>query len=455
MIPPSDSFNGFRPFIDIPIVSTPVSGVITPPGSKSITNRAFVCAALSKGKSVLSGILESEDTHVMVQAWGRLGIEINVDWEKKIAVVYGVQSDELNSKSKSESNERSLLPIPSLSEPIDIANSGTSIRFLTAALAACGGDFLLDGIPRMRQRPIGDLVKTLRALGCNVSCQDSVFPPVNIQSNRLVGGKAKVAGNISSQFLSGLLMAAPVSLEGVQIAVEQELVSRPYVDMTIEVMKSFGVGVHQPQENVFQIDPGLYGPTNYQVEPDASAASYFWAAAAITGGSVTVKGLSESSLQGDVGFVRCLEKMGCKVNAQDDQITVIGGDLVGIDVDMSDISDTVQTLAAVALFATGPTNVTGIEHNRHKETDRIEDLATELRRIGADVQCRQDGMTITPKSLKPVEFQTYNDHRMAMSLALIGLRHPGVRVLDPGCTRKTYPGYFEDLFDLADLPAIN
>lgn len=417
--------------IEIPVVDRPIHASVTPPGSKSLTNRALICAALANGKSRLTGALDSEDTQIMIAAWRELGINIEASADHTELVVHGCGGV----IPKSDKTTRQLF----------MGNSGTSIRFLAATLAACGGDFVLDGVPRMRQRPIGDLGAALRQLGANVHCQDGKFPPVSIGSRGLDGGRASVAADMSSQFLSGLLMAAPLAKTPVTLAVAGAMVSEPYVAMTCAVMQEFGVHVGRMGSD-YKIDPQRYQSREYWIEPDASAASYFWALAAITGGDVTVRGLHANSLQGDVGFVRCLEMMGCRVEYSSDAIRVIGGPLRGIEVDMNRISDTVQTLAAVALFAAGPTVVRGVAHNRVKETDRIDDLATELRRLGADVQTFEDGLAITPGTLRPAVVQTYNDHRMAMSLALVGLRQKGVQIANPSCTAKTYPNYFADLF---------
>jgi 3-phosphoshikimate 1-carboxyvinyltransferase len=255
-----------------------------------------------------------------------------------------------------------------------------------------------------------------------------------------------VAGNISSQFLSGLLLAAPCAAATVDLHVVGDLVSRPYVEMTLAVMTAFGVCCTTEDLSRFIIPADRpYGAGPYAIEPDASAASYFFAAAAVTGGEVTVPGLSHDSLQGDVAFCDCLAQMGCKVQYETDAITVTGRRLHGIEVDMNAISDTVQTLAAVALFAEGPTTITNVGHIRHKETDRLAALATELGKLGATVDQRPDGLRIVPGPLRPAEIDTYDDHRMAMSLAIVGLRSPGVVIRDPGCTAKTYPRFFEDL----------
>ena len=337
---------------------------------------------------------------------------------------------------------------------IHVANSGTSIRFLTAALCACHAatptPITLDGIERMRKRPIGDLITALRLLGGEVDSinQDEPnCPPVQLKANGIEGGTAKIKGNISSQFLSGLMMAAALAKEPTEISIVGDLVSVPYVRMTSAVMRSFGCQVVGEAPQPLHVANGGYIGCEYDIEPDASAASYYWASAAITGGQATVTGLSRKSLQGDVGFCTVLEKMGCKVDWGSDSITVRGTSaLHGIDINMEEISDTAQTLAAVALFAEGPTRVRGVAHNRVKETDRIGDLAIELRKTGAVVTEFYDGLEIVPpKELKPAQFATYNDHRMAMSLALVGLRQSGVRIENPGCTAKTYPNFWEDL----------
>ncbi len=404
-----------------------------PPGSKSITNRAIVCAALARGTSHLSGVLDSEDTEVMIEAWRRLGLQLHHDRQQNSLVIVGG-----GGKNPVETAD------------LFVANSGTTIRFLTAALSACVGNFRLDGVARMRQRPIGDLLNALRQLGADVASESPGIPecpPVLIKARGLAGGRARVAGNISSQFLSGLMMAAPMAAADVVLEVSGDLVSIPYVAMTAAVMRAFGAAVDGAEQGPFTISAAAkYQGTNYSIEPDASAASYFWAAAAITGGQGRVEGLSRSSLQGDVRFCECLELMGCEIEYFPEAVLVRGGSLTGIDVNMSDISDTVQTLAAVAMFANGPTTVRGVAHNRVKETDRISDLARELRKLGATVTEFHDGLTIEPpEKITPCEIETYGDHRMAMSLALIGLRCPELVILDPGCTAKTYPNYWSDL----------
>ena len=410
--------------------SGPLQATIRPPGSKSITNRALVCAALADGPSTLSGALDSEDTRVMVDALRQLGLDVQVDLAAATIRVVGGGGR---------------LPVPEAD--LFVANSGTTIRFLTGMLAATTGHYRLDGIARMRQRPIGDLLDALNALGAECRAESpGGCPPVVMDAHGLRGGTARIRGDISSQFLSGLLMAAPYAESDVDVRVDGVLVSQPYVHMTLRVMQAFGVTADAEQLTRIAIPaPQRYQGTTYAIEPDASAASYFWGAAAIAGGTVTVQGLGRDALQGDVAFVDCLQRMGCDVEERSDGVAVTGGRLRGIEVDMNAISDTAQTLAVVALFAAGSTTITGIGHNRHKETDRIADLARELRKLGGVVDEHADGLTITPAPLHGATIETYNDHRMAMSLALAGLRVPGVVITNPHCTEKTYPRFFEDL----------
>jgi 3-phosphoshikimate 1-carboxyvinyltransferase len=417
--------------IQITPASGPLRATIRPPGSKSITNRALVCAALAHGTSVLTGALDSDDTRVMIDSLARLGIPVDASDDRTVLQVEGCGGN-----------------IPATAAELFVGNSGTTIRFLTAMVALGQGTYRLDGVPRMRERPIGDLVDALKQLKVEATCESpGGCPPVVINATGLPGGRAVVRGDISSQYLSGLMMAVPPAAGAVELAIDGPLVSQPYVRMTLEVMKSFGVSLNAAEDLTKFSTSGrqIYQSTNYAIEPDASAASYFWAAAAIAGGSVTVEGLSAASLQGDVGVVDLLEQMGAKVDRQPDSITVTGGKLRGISANMNAVSDMVQTIAAVALFAEGPTEITGVAHNRHKETDRIGAVATELRKLGATVDEFEDGLRITPGKLRGASMATYDDHRMAMSLALVGLKIPGVEIQDPGCTAKTYPEYFVDL----------
>lgn len=417
-------------FVDIQPVNREVNASIVPPGSKSLTNRAYLIAAMADGETRLSGVLDSDDTDVMRLALEQLGISVSFDPAARTARIEGRGG------------------VFATQSELNMRNSGTSIRFLTAMLGFAGGKHSLDGIERMRQRPIGPLIRALNGLGVNARALSAGdCPPVAIDSPPIMGGEVQVSGHLSSQYLSGLLMAAPLAQNDVVIDIEGELVSRPYVEMTCEVMRSFGVHVQtEPGGHRFLIPGGQrYSGREYAIEPDASAASYFWATAAILGGTATIEGLNERSLQGDVGFVRCLERMGCEVEFGSHSISVVGPAKHGATLDMGNVSDTVQTLAAVALFVDGPTTITNIAHNRVKETDRIGNLAIELRKLGGIVDEHEDGLTITPAPLRGAEIETYDDHRMAMSLALVGLRQAGVRILDPGCVSKTFPDYFSEL----------
>ena len=416
-------------------VTQPICGTVRPPGSKSLTNRALIAAALADGNSRLTGALESDDTRVMIESLVRLGIAITHDTESHTIDVSGCNGS----------------PNAAFAE-LCLENSGTSIRFLTALCALGNGTFRLDGNARMCERPIGDLVRALKQLGVSGHCEsENDCPPVVIEANGLQGGTTTVSGGISSQYLSALLMAAPCAKAPVEIVVEGELVSRPYVDMTLGVMARFGVTADCGTDGRYHIDPQTYRGCEYDIEPDASAASYFFAAAAITGGEVTVSGLNHHALQGDVQFVDALESMGCRVDWNSDSITVQGGDLCGIEVDMNEISDTAQTLSVVAPFAKGPTRIHNIGHVRHKETDRISAVATELKKLGIRVDEGPDELTIHPGPIQPATIATYDDHRMAMSFSLIGLRIAGIKIADSSCAAKTYPAFFDDLESLCQV----
>jgi 3-phosphoshikimate 1-carboxyvinyltransferase len=313
----------------------------------------------------------------------------------------------------------------------------------------------LHGTKRMHERPIQDLLNSLAELGVRAESEAGTgCPPVIVRAGGLRTGRTRMRGDISSQFLSAVLMVAPCASvvaesKAVVIDIEGLLVSKPYVAMTIAVIEAFGGRVETAGDfQQFSVLPTGYVGRLYDIEPDASAASYFWAAAAIAGGRVRVEGLNRASLQGDVAFCECLAQMGCEVLEEAGGTTVVGGPLRGIDVDMNAISDTVQTLGVVALFAEGPTTIRRVGHIRHKETDRICALATELRKLGATVDELDDGLRIKPGTLHGATIDTYDDHRMAMSLALAGLRIPGVVINDPQCTAKTYPEYFQDLASL-------
>jgi 3-phosphoshikimate 1-carboxyvinyltransferase len=438
-----------------------VDGAIRPPGSKSLTNRALICAGFASGRSELRGALRSEDTEVMIDSLTAIGAQIaSIDGGRTL-IIDGVGAAGPLSTEVADGPPTELF----------IANSGTSLRFLTAALSAAGGQYRLHGVERMHARPIGDLVDAIAPViaGTIEAISPGGCPPVHISSSGWQAAGLGVGGSISSQYLSGLMMAAPIAQatqpldKAVRIGVTGALVSRPYVDMTAAVMRSFGADVdllsNQPAANQsleVVIGDSPYRATRYNIEPDASAASYFWGAAAISGGQIRVDGLSRGAIQGDVGFCDVLAKMGCDVEYGDDYVSVTGRPLRGVDIDMNEISDTVQTLSVVALFAEGATRVRGVAHNRYKETDRIGDLARELRKLGATIDEHEDGLTIRPPDdkaeLHGATMETYHDHRMAMSLSLAGLRIPGVRILNPACTSKTYPEYFADLEALIGRP---
>jgi len=420
--------------LEIEPLAKPVNATVSVPGSKSITNRALVLAALTPMDvpMVLEGALESEDTELMVKALQQLGYAVEADWP--------------NERITFASQERAR--IPAKRADLFVGNSGTSMRFLTAMLATGEGRWRLDGIPRMRERPIRDLLDALNQFDGVTATSETGngCPPVIIESTGLKGGRVRIRADVSSQFLSALLMAAPFADKTVELEVEGEIVSEPYIDMTLAMMKDWGYPVEKVG-NTYKVSPANtdpHYPSIYGIEPDASAASYFYAAAAITGGRVTVIRMRPDMLQGDVKFVDALEQMGCRIEHSEEGITVHGGPLHGIDIDMNSISDTVMTLAAVACFAKGSTTIRNVGHIRHKETDRITAVANELRKLGATVDEFPDGMTIIPGPMHGAKVETYNDHRMAMSLALVGLRVPGVVILNPGCVVKTYPGFWQD-----------
>ncbi len=408
----------------------PLRGEVEIPGSKSYTNRALLIAALASGTSTLRRPLHSDDTRYMAEALRELGISVKTPDEGKTLTVGGRGGD-----------------FPSKKAELSVGNSGTTIRFLTAGLCAGRGDFVLDGIDRMRQRPIQDLIDGIGQLGGRItSLNGDGCPPVRVVAEGLSGGRCLMPGTRSSQYFSAILMAAPLAKNPCTIQVDGDLVSRPYIDMTIDVMDRFGASVVNNNYKSFEVNGRQgYSAQDYLIEPDASNASYFWGAAAVSGGSVKVRGLTRGSAQGDVGFVDVLAQMGCDLEEDDDGIRVTGCDLKGGEFDLGDMPDTAQTLATIALFADGKTTITNIGNLRIKETDRISALATEISKLGARIEEGEDYLSIEPGELHGVEIETYDDHRMAMSLALAGIRIPGVGILDPGCTAKTYPEYFSDM----------
>jgi 3-phosphoshikimate 1-carboxyvinyltransferase len=403
------------------------------PGSKSITNRALLIAALARGQSVLDGALFSDDTRYMAESWRRLGVAVEEDRAAQRFRVHGCGGE-----------------LPAREAQLYAGNAGTAMRFLVAALCLGHGTFRIDGTPRMRQRPIADLLDALRQLGANVRGESpGDCPPVEIRAAGLRGGQARIAADKSSQFLSAVLQVAPYTRDGVILETAGEMIALPYIDMTIAVMSAFGVQVKRDGYRRYVIEPQVYRGRRYAIEPDASSAHYFLAAAAITGGRVRIDGLGSASLQGDVRFADVLERMGARVQRGADFLEVQGTqDLDGIDVDMNAISDTAPTLAAIAVFARRPVTIRNVAHLRLQESDRLHAVATELQRLGVRVEEHPDRLTVHPSKPQPAVIETYDDHRIAMSFALLGLRTAGIAIRDPGCVGKTFPDYFERLEDL-------
>jgi len=423
-------------------ITHPLNATVRVSGSKSLTNRALLIAALADGTTRITNALFSDDSKYFAKALQTLGFDIQLDEANHEMTVTGLGGK-----------------IPANKAELFIGNAGTAARFLSAFLTLGSGEYILDGEPRMRERPIGDLVDALHQLGVEIDSLSArerdgvreICPPVEIFAKGLLGGKTKIAGNISSQFLSALLMVAPYAQSPIEIELTTDLNSKPYVDMTISIMKDFGVEVERNGYQSFTVRPSLYSlVSTYSIESDASAAAYFFAAPAICGGTIRVENISRKSKQGDIAFLDVLRQMGCNIEETDNSILVTRySSLVGIDVDMRDISDTAQTLAAVAPFASSPTRIRGIASARVKETDRVHATCTELQRLGVQVEEREDGMTIYPcRTFQPVNIQTYNDHRMAMAFSLIGLRFDGVTIENPACVSKTFPNYFEVLESL-------
>jgi 3-phosphoshikimate 1-carboxyvinyltransferase len=424
------------------------------PGSKSLTNRVLMVAALAEGTTRLTNALFSDDSQYFAESLRRLGFNVLLE-----------PGSDRPQSSPSMTVTGLMGRIPAGQADLSIGNAGTAARFLTAMLALGNGTYSVDGDARMRQRPMQELVAALTQLGAEitrpVSKEQSSNPntpsaslPFIVHAQGLRGGHAVIAGDTSSQFLSGLLLAAPYAQQPVELEVVRGLSSKPFVDMTLAVMADFGVKVERDGYDRFSITPGHYlSPGTYPIECDATAASYFFAAAALCGGTVRVEGITRPSKQGDLAFLDVLSQMGCGLADGPDWVSVTRtpgspgySSLRGVTVDMGDMSDTAQTLAAVAPFASTPTTIRGITSARHKETDRVAAICTELTRLGVVVDEHPDGLTIYPcHDFCPAEIQTYNDHRMAMAFSLIGLKIPGITILDPGCVSKTFPGFFEVL----------
>jgi len=405
-----------------------VEADISLPGSKSISNRALVIGALAEGETTLKNFLQSEDTDVMKGCLTALGLEIEHSVEELLIRGRGGE-------------------IPAGRAHLDTINSGTTMRFLTGLVSLGKGSYNLDGNRRMRQRPIEPLLACLRRLGVNArSKKGNGCPPVKVKTAGIKGGDCELPGDISSQFLSSLLLSGPYAEKEITIRVEGALASKPYISLTLRLMEDFGVTVENEDFTLFRIPSGQkYHGRNYQIEGDASSASYFWAAAAITGGRVRVTNVGENSIQGDARFAALLGKMGARVRGGSNWLEVSGPLKRGIEVDLNDMPDTVPTLAVAALFAPGRTEIRNVANLRYKESDRLRALFTELSRIGAKVEELPDGLIVEGADLHGAEIETYRDHRIAMALSLAGLRIPGIEIRDPDCVNKTFPTFF-DLF---------
>jgi 3-phosphoshikimate 1-carboxyvinyltransferase len=423
-------------------IRRPFSATVAPPGSKSLTNRALVLGALSTGRCRLANVLFADDTRVMLDSLARLGFKLEIDEASQAVTIQGCGGK-----------------IPATRAELFCRNSGTTIRFLAALCSLGRGEYVLDGVPRMRQRPIAELVEVLRNLGTRGEyAGETGFPPVKLLSDGMAGGIVKYGSAASSQFLSAVLMASPYARHEVRVDLEGEQTSWPYVWMTMQLMHEFGVTPELARDPAtgrpmqISVPQNPYTAGSYIIEPDASNAAYFLAAAALhPGSSATVKGLGKSSLQGDVGFADVLRRMGAAVSIDRQSITVTGtGKLEGIDIDLLGMPDQAQTLGVVALFAEGPTTIRGLHTLKLKETDRLAALSTELRKFGAEVVVETEDTLIIHPPEKPhaASIATYDDHRMAMSFALAGTRIDGVTIQNVECVNKTYPDFFKDMAKL-------
>jgi 3-phosphoshikimate 1-carboxyvinyltransferase len=420
-------------FLDLGPIAR-AAGSVKMPGSKSISNRVLLLSALARGETLVRGLLDADDTQVMREALGRLGVAISE--APGGILVRGVDGG-----------------FPAKSAELHLGNAGTAFRPLAAALAFSGGTYRLSGVPRMHERPIGDLVDALRRLGADIAYPGKEgFPPLLIRPAAIRGGATRVRGDTSSQYLSALLMALPMRKARTGVEVEGELISKPYIEITLNLMRRFGVEVAREGWRAFTVPAqGYSSPGAIRVEGDASSASYFLAAGAIGGGPVRVEGVGRSSIQGDVRFAELLERMGAAISMGEDWIEASGrGRLKPIDADLNHIPDAAMTAAVAALFADGPSTIRNIASWRVKETDRIAAMAKELRKLGAQVEEGRDYLRVAPPAkLQPATIDTYDDHRMAMSFSLAALGGVKVRIKDPGCVAKTYPEYFDALSSIS------
>ncbi|MCI2284399.1 3-phosphoshikimate 1-carboxyvinyltransferase [Colwellia sp. MSW7] len=410
-----------------------INGEVFLPGSKSLSNRALLIAALANGETKITNLLVSDDIKYMLNALTTLGVNYTLS--------------ECGTECTVSGNNGFF----KVSEPVELflGNAGTAMRPLCAALAASEGEFILTGEPRMKERPIGHLVNALMQLNADIQyLENKDYPPVKINGTSLTASTVTIDGSISSQFLTAILMIAPLLKTDTRIEIEGDLVSKPYIDITLDIMKRFGVTVQNNSYQSFTVkgNQSYQAVKKYMVEGDASSASYFLAAGAIKGGEITVHGVGKLSVQGDKHFADVLEKMGAEVTWNDESITVVGKPLTAVDMDMNHIPDAAMTIATTALFAKGTTTIRNIYNWRVKETDRLAAMATELRKVGADVVEGEDYISITPpKKLLHAEIDTYNDHRVAMCFSLVALSDTAVTINDPKCTAKTFPDYFDKL----------
>jgi 3-phosphoshikimate 1-carboxyvinyltransferase len=414
-----------------------VSGTVNLPGSKSVSNRALLLAALAEGTTTLTNLLDSDDIRHMLNALTKLGVEYQLSDDKTQCLVKGLGK---------------AFTVDAATE-LFLGNAGTAMRPLAAALCLGQGEFVLTGEPRMKERPIGHLVDALVEAGADITyLENEHYPPLKINGTGLKGGHVKIDGSISSQFLTAFLMSAPLAKADVTIEIVGDLVSKPYIDITLHIMKQFGVEVENQNYQQFVVKSGQQyrSPGQFLVEGDASSASYFLAAAAIKGGEIKVTGIGKNSIQGDIHFADALEKMGADIEWGDDYILCRKGELVGIDMDYNHIPDAAMTIATTALFAKGTTAIRNVYNWRVKETDRLAAMATELRKVGAKVEEGEDYIIVEPTSdLKHAAIDTYDDHRMAMCFSLVALSDTPVTINDPKCTSKTFPDYFDKLAGLS------
>ena len=403
-----------------------LQATITVPGSKSYTNRALLIAGLTDGECRLEKPLVSDDTKYMIRALKAFGISVQ---EEKEAFIVSGRGGKLSTPE----------------EDIFIGNAGTTMRFLTTFSALVPGKTRLDGDERMRQRPLADLLHCLTQMGVKaVSANGNGCPPIDIAGGEVPGGEVQLAGDKSSQYLTSILLSAPYFKNDTCIHIQGDLTSKSYADITLDIMKTFGVSVINESYQRFKVKAGdRYNAQTYKVESDWSSASYFLAAAAVTGGEVTLTDINPHSVQGDAQFTSVLEKMGCRVEKKSNTLQIKGNPLKGITINMNNMPDAVQTLAVTALFAEGETVIQGIGNLRIKETDRILALANELTRLGAEVETGEDYLVIRPGDYRGAEIETYDDHRMAMSFAVAGLKIPGIRIKNPTCVEKSFPDFFQ------------